>query len=398
MKDYPEVVVSEKAVRSMKKGYQWVFKDEIKSIKAPISPGDIIYIVSPQGKRIATGYINPTSTIAIRILSIGEDVIDKKFIKMRIERAWKERISLGFKPDESFRIVFSEGDFLPGLIIDKYNNVLSIQILTAGMERMKSEIVEILKDLFNPVGIFERSDVQVRMKEGLPLRKGLLSGSIESKIECKWDGFTFIVDLEGGHKTGFYLDQRDNRKMISRYVEGKEVLDCFSYTGSFAIYAAASGARRCIAVEDSGKALGILTENIRINGFERIIEVQKGDVFEDLRARLRRGERFDCIILDPPPFVREKSSKSRGLRGYRDINMIAMKLLRNGGYLMTGTCSNSVSIEDFLGVMGSASADAGCIMQLLNISIQSSDHPYIISMPETLYLKFFTFKKVGLLT
>lgn len=398
MKKYPEVVVSEKAAGALKRGYQWVFRDEIKSVKGSVSPGDIVFVVSQKGKRIATGYINPRSTISIRVLSIGEDIVDRKLIKTRVEKAWNERMALGFKPEESFRIVFSEGDFLPGLIVDKYNNILSIQILTAGMERMKNEIIGVLKELFNPVAIFERSDVQVRQKEGLSLRKGVVWGKTSSMIECRWDGLKFIVDLQDGHKTGFYLDQRENRKMISKYVKGKEVLDCFSYTGGFAIYAAAAGAERCVAIEDSKKAYEILSQNIKINDFEGIIEAERGDVFESLRRRLRKGERFDCIILDPPPFAREKTARKGSFRGYRDINLLAMKLLRNGGYLMTGTCSNSITIKDFLNIIESSSFDAGCIMHLLDISIQSSDHPYIISMPETLYLKFFIFKKVGLLT
>lgn len=390
-----QVIVSKKCAERLLSGHLWVFNNEIKAVNGDYSNGDIVSVADGKKRFIGKGYINDNSKIIIRLLSFKDEEINKGFLRRRIEYAVNCRLSLGRQRYGSFRVVFSEGDILPGLIVDKYENVISIQILTLGMERWKGDIVDILKEIFNPAAILERSDVDVRKKEGLQPRKGFLFGEENSKVIISLDGLKFEIDLLEGHKTGFYLDQQENRKIIEPYVKGGKVLDCFAYTGAFAMYAAQYGAMEVVALEDSGKAFEMLQKNIGLNGLEGIIKAEKGDAFDWLRAQHKKGERFDCVMLDPPSFVKGKEAISGAWRGYRDINLLGLKLLNDNGYLITSSCSQNISSAVFLNILSDAAKDTDCMLQLIENRSQAKDHPVLLSMPETHYLKFVVIKKVA---
>ncbi|MBI3399628.1 MAG: class I SAM-dependent rRNA methyltransferase [Deltaproteobacteria bacterium] len=389
------IKVTKKCAERLLAGHLWIFNNEIKAIDGPYSNGDIIAVVDNRGKSIAKGYINDNSKIILRVLSFKDEPIDKSFFRKRIEDALQYRLSLGWQTDDSFRVVFGEGDLLPGLMVDKYADALSIQILTLGMERWKEDIVDILKDIFRPRTIVERSDVETRKKEGLQPRKGFLYGDENSKVVIALDGLKFEIDLLEGHKTGFYLDQQENRKIIAPYVKDKKILDCFAYTGAFAMYSAKYGAKEVVALEDSGKIFEMLNRNIQLNGFENIIKPEKGDVFDWLRETYKRGERFDCVMLDPPSFVKGKEAMAGAWRGYKDINLLGLKLLNDNGCLITSSCSQNISPSLFLNILNDAARDANCLLQVVENRFQSRDHPILLSMPETYYLKFVAAKKIA---
>src|SRR3989338_3336039 len=357
MRTLTKIKVTDRCTERLLSGHLWIFNNEIKSIDGLYSNGDIIAVTDKRGKFIGKGYINDNSKIIIRLLSFKDEPIDKSFFKKKLEDAIKYRISLGWQMEDSFRVVFSEGDFLPGLIVDKYDRVISLQILTLGIEKRKEDIVEILKDIFMPKAIIERSDVEVRKKEGLQPKKGILWGEEVNKVTIILNGLKFEIDLMEGHKTGFYLDQQENRHLIKPYVAGRRVLDAFSYTGAFALYAAKYGAKEVLALEDSGKVMEGLKQNIGLNHFEDRITVEKGDAFQWLRGRYKAGKRFDCIMLDPPSFVREKAARDGAVRGYKDINLMALKLLTDGGYLITSSCSQNISPDQFLDIIHDAAND-----------------------------------------
>lgn len=390
-----KVKVTDRCARRICSGHLWIFNNEIRNIEGSYSNGDIVSVLNGKGKFLGKGFINDNSTITIRLLSFYEEEIDKNFFKKRIENALNHRLSLGWLTDDSFRVVSSEGDLLPGLIVDKYNKTLSVQFSALGMEVLKSEIVEILKKIFLPKAIVERNDIEVREKEGLKQFKGILYGETESRELILQDGVRFSVNLLEGHKTGFYLDQRENRKIIKPFVSGKRVLDAFSYTGGFSLYAALYGAKEVTALEDSRKVIEMLKENVKINSMEEKVKAVKGDAFQWMRDAYKNEERFDCIILDPPSFVKSKSAKGGALRGYKDINLLGLKLLKDRGYLLTASCSQNVSMGDFMKVLNDAATDAQCQLQIIDICSQSSDHPILLSMPETHYLKFVVGRKIS---
>ena len=390
-----QVVVSRKCAERLLAGHLWVFNNEIKAIEGNYSNGDIVHVADGKKRFIGNGYINDNSKIIIRLLSFRDEEINKGLFRKRIADALSYRLSLGWQMDGSFRVVFSEGDLIPGLIVDKYENALCIQILTLGMERWKEDVVDILKEIFNPETIVERSDVDVRKKEGLQPRKGVLYGDENSKVVIALDGLKFEIDLLEGHKTGFYLDQQENRKIIGPYVKGKKVLDCFAYTGAFAMYSAKYGAKEIMALEDSGKALEMLQQNIQLNGLENIIRAEKGDAFDWLREQYKKSERFDCVMLDPPAFAKDREAAAGAWQGYKDINLLGLKLLNDNGYLITSSCSQNISPMTFLNILNDAAQDAGCMLQLIENRSQAKDHPILISMPETHYLKFVVARKVA---
>ena len=391
----PKVKIDKKCEARILQGHLWVFDNEIMDVEGAYTNGDVVHVTDHKGRTIGKGYINDRSKIVIRILTFRDEEIDRAFFRRRIEEAADYRRSLGYPPDGSFRVVFSEGDLLPGLIVDKYGEILSLQILTLGMERWKEEIVDILKELLHPETIIERSDVEVRRKEGLEPTKGVLWGKGQEKTIITLDGLKFEIDLVEGHKTGFYLDQQENRRLIKPYVAGKKILDAFSYTGAFALYAVKYGAKEVLALEDSGKVMEGLKQNIGRNHFEDRITVEKGNAFQWLRDRYKASERFDCIVLDPPSFVREKAARGGAVRGYKDINLMALKLLTDGGYLITSSCSQNIPPDQFLDIIHDAASDAGCLLQLLENRSQSRDHPILLSMPQTHYLKFVVARKMA---
>jgi 23S rRNA (cytosine1962-C5)-methyltransferase len=374
--------------------HPWIFSGAIKNIEGQCSDGGIVTVVDSRGSFLARGYLNRRSQITVRLLSwIEEDAIDRSFFRHRLERAIAVRRTLQEDPaTNAYRLVNAESDFLPGLVVDRYNEYLVTQFLTLGMERWKGEIASLLGGELLPCrGIYERSDVEVREKEGLPPATGLLFGQERpALVHIIENGYRFIVDVKQGQKTGFYLDQRENRQKLARYCRGKTVLNCFAYTGAFAVYAAGAGAKKVINVESSAEALKLAQRNMALNGFDRRDdEYVEGDVFQVLRQYRDEGRSFDLIALDPPKFAYSQSQVQAACRGYKDINLLAMQMLRPGSVLFTFSCSGLVGPELFQKVVFGASVDAGRDAQIIEKLSQSFDHPILLSFPESEYLKGF---------
>jgi len=372
-------------------GHPWVYCTDIEVLRGPADPGDIVLLENHRGKPLALGYYNPNSVIAVRVLTQNpKERIDRDFFLHRIRQALELRLKL-FREEttNAFRVVFAEADLLPGLIVDRFASLLVVQFLTLGMERRKGDIVEALEALLHPGGIYERSDVEVRKKEGLEECAGWILPGMNPEVIIKENGLAFFVDVARGQKTGYFLDQRENRLSLRRYVQGARVLDCFSYTGGFAIHAAAFGAREVLGLDISESAVALARENACLNRLEDRVRFEVADVFEALRELLRKGERFDLVILDPPAFVKGKEALEGALRGYKDINLLAMKLLVPSGILVTCSCSYHLSEELFLEVLQKASQDAGRRLQILERRGQAQDHPVLVGYPESRYLKCF---------
>jgi 23S rRNA (cytosine1962-C5)-methyltransferase len=373
--------------------HPWIFSGAIKNIEGECTDGDIVTVVDSRGSFLAQGYLNRRSQITVRLLSwIEEETIDRSFFRHRLEQAIAVRRPLQEdQATNAYRLVNAESDFLPGLVVDRYNEYLVIQFLTLGIERWKREIVSLLGELLPCRGIYERSDVEVREKEGLPPTTGLLAGQERpALVHIIENGHRFIVDIKQGQKTGFYLDQRDNRQKLTRYCRGKTVLNCFAYTGAFAVYAAGAGAKKVVNVESSAEALRLAQRNMALNGFDgREDEYIEGDVFQVLRQHRGEGRSFDLIVLDPPKFAYSQSQVQAACRGYKDINLLAMQMLRPGGILFTFSCSGSISPELFQKVVFGASVDAGRGVQIIEKLTQGFDHPILLSFPESEYLKGF---------
>lgn len=371
-------------------GHPWIYRTDVDVVRGPAEPGDIVAVETHRGRFLGLGYYNPRSAIAVRIVSRDpQERIDASFFARRIEEAFSFRLRLFKEETNAFRVVFGEADFLPGLVVDKFGPYLVVQILTMGMERRKGEVLEALTSTLHPLGIYERSDTEVRKKEGLELHAGYLEGHFDPHIAIRENGLSFVVDVAEGQKTGHFLDQRENRLALRRYAQGARVLDCFSYSGGFGIHALVFGAREVVAVDVSEKALALAQENARLNGVEERMTFMVADAFEALREFVRKRERFDLVILDPPAFVKEREALEGALRGYKDINLLAMKLLNSSGILVTSSCSHHLSEERFLSVLEEAALDAGRRLQILERRGQAQDHPVLVGYPESRYLKCF---------
>ena len=371
--------------------HPWIFSGAIKRIEGEVADGDVVEATDYRGRFLARGYLNRRSQITVRLLTWDEgEVIEGDFWRRRLERAFASRQALADDPStDAYRLVNAESDLLPGLIVDRYGDYLVVQFLTLGIERWKADLVGLMADLLNPRGIYERSDVEVRKKEGLAQVSGLLHGEEPPElVEVTENGHRFLVDMKMGHKTGFYLDQRENRQKLTRYCPGQEVLNCFAYTGAFAVYAAAAGAGRITNVESSAEALELARRNMALNGFaDRDDEYVEGDVFQVLRGYREQGRVFDLIILDPPKFAYSQHQVESACRGYKDINLLAMQIIAPGGILFTFSCSGRVSPDLFQKVLFGASVDAGRDVQIIEKLSQSSDHPILLTFPESEYLK-----------
>lgn len=379
------VILKKDCDRRLRVGHLWVFSNEIAEIKDLASDGEIVDIRDSRGSFVARGYINRHSLISARILTYRDEPIDRDFFLKRIRAALDRRKRL--TPClTSLRLIHSEGDFLPGLIVDRYEDTLSIQTQTLGMERWKDVICDILEELLKPRVIVERNDTSIRKLEGLPEQKGVIRGTEDTKLVIGENGNRFLVDLLEGQKTGFFLDQRENRERLREYVKGKRVLDCFCYSGGWSMYAAQGGAAEVVGVDTSQGAVDLAAENARINGYE-VCKFIKGDVFDLLRNMEKKGERFDVIVLDPPAFVKSKKEINDAIRGYKEINMTAMKLLQDGGILVTSSCSHHIERELFTDILVKAARDAGKTARLLEFRSQGRDHPVLMPMKETEYLK-----------
>ncbi|MGQ9622410.1 MAG: class I SAM-dependent rRNA methyltransferase [Candidatus Caldatribacteriaceae bacterium] len=391
---YSRLYLKKGGEKRLLSGHPWIYRTDVDVVRGPAEPGDIVAVENHRGKFLGLGYYNPHSAIAVRVLSRDpQEHIDASFFARRIEEAFSLRLRL-FKEEETnaFRVVFGEADFLPGLIVDKFGPYLVVQILTMGMERRKEEILEALTSALHPLGIYERSDAEVRKKEGLELHAGYLEGRFEPCVAVRENGLSFVVDVAEGQKTGHFLDQRENRLALRRYAQGARVLDCFSYSGGFGIHALVFGAREVVAVDVSEKALALARENARLNGVEERMTFMVADAFEALREFVRKRERFDLVILDPPAFVKEREALGGALRGYKDINLLAMKLLNSSGILVTSSCSHHLSEEKFLSVLEEAALGAGRRLQILERRGQAQDHPVLVGYPESRYLKCFVLR------
>ena len=371
--------------------HPWVFSGAINRIEGNPENGDVVDVWNSRARFVARGIYNEKSQIRVRLLTWNpNDVIDSDFWRRRLRRAIAGRQALITSQEtDAFRLVHSEADGLPGLIVDQYGPWLVVQFLALAVERYRNSIIDVLTDLLAPIGIYERSDVEVREQEGLVPVAGPVWGELPPDlIEIMENGHTFLVDVKMGHKTGFYLDQRENRQRVSKYFPDKEVLNAFAYTGAFAVYAAYAGARRIINVDSSERMLQMAERNMRRNGFgDREDVYAPADVFEIMRAYENNKWKFDVVILDPPKFAHSKRQVEKATRGYKDINLLGMKLIKPGGVLITFSCSGSVSADLFQKVLFGAAVDAGRHVQIIERLSQGSDHPILLTYPESEYLK-----------
>jgi 23S rRNA (cytosine1962-C5)-methyltransferase len=371
--------------------HPWIFAGSIDRIEGAPQDGDIVTVRDARGRFLARGYMNRQSQITIRLLSWNaNEQIDDALWRQRIAGAVANRGPLANDPSISaYRVIYAESDLLPGLIVDRYGDLLVAQFLTLGVDLRRDTIISALCAELSPAGIFERSDADVRKQEGLSSRTGLLSGKAPpQELEILENGHRFLVDIAQGQKTGFYLDQRGNRSALSQYAEGREMLNAFSYTGAFSIYAAAAGAGPITNLDTSADALRLAQRNALANDLVRSQDAyQQGDVFEMLRLYRDQGRSFDLIVLDPPKFAPTRSQVQRAARAYKDINLLALKLLRPGGILFTFSCSGGIDAMLFQKIVFSASIDAGREVQIVGTLTQGADHPILLSFPESAYLK-----------
>lgn len=362
-------------------GHPWIFGNEVNRITGFTKDGDICDVYSFENKFLGRGYINTNSKILVRLLTREREEINYDFFKKRIKQAIDMRHTLGY--DNNCRLIFAEADLLPGLIVDKYDDILVLQALTLGIDQRKEMICDILMELLAPRGIYERSDVPIRKKEGLLETKGILRGSFDPNVIINENGIKMRVDVENGQKTGYFLDQKENRLNIRKLCKDAYVLDCFSHTGGFALNAALN-AKKVIAADISERACENIMFNAKLNGFTNLKAVCV-DVFDYLRSY--DGDPFDCIILDPPAFTKTSDKIKEAYRGYKEINLTAMKLIKSGGFLVTCSCSQHMTPDLFLQMICDAAKDAKRSVRMIEFRTQSMDHPTLIGSDESLYLK-----------
>jgi len=371
----------------IEQGHPWVFGNEIAETEETVKAGDIVTVFTSDKKFIGKGFINPKSQIAVRLLTRNEnEIIDYQFFRQRIQSAWDYRKKLGYT--ENCRLVFGESDGLPALIIDKFGDHFVIQTLALGIDLWKSAIVSSLQEIFRSEKIYERNDVPVRELEGLIQHKGFLSKPFDTKIVIKENGLLFEADLENGQKTGYFLDQRDNRRAIRDLVKDAEVLGAFCYTGSFEVHAGHYGARSVLGLDISENAVSQALRNAKLNGLEEKVRFEALNAFDVLKKWSKEAKKFDVVMLDPPAFTKSRDNIAKALSGYKEINLRAMKLLRPGGFLVTSSCTNLVSPQAFLDTIRSAAKDAGKKIRQVVFQTQSPDHPIVWGLENTYYLKF----------
>jgi 23S rRNA (cytosine1962-C5)-methyltransferase len=377
------VKLKRKEDRRIRRGHPWVFSNELERTPTECSPGELVDLLDSDGRFIGRGYINPHTLIAARLLTRRPETIDREFFQKKISSARALRTSLGF--GDSFRAVFSEGDGLPGLIVDKYADTLVIQSLTAGIDLLLDPIIEALRAEYAPNSIVLRNDTAAREIEGLTRDNRVVLGAVTGPALIEESGIKFRIDLLEGQKTGFFFDQRENRLALRPYVNGKRTLDCFCYVGAWALSAARFGATDVIGLDSSEQAVSRARENASLNDVSA--QFRKADVFDELRALEKKRERFDCIILDPPAFAKSRAKVREAVKGYKEINLRAMKLLEAGGILVTCSCSHHIDQELFREMLIDAAFSAGRQTRLLEMRSQSRDHPVLLAARETEYLK-----------
>lgn len=365
-------------------GHPWVFRSDIER-EDGAADGLPVRVLTSAGRFLAMAVYNPRSQISLRILSRRDEPIDGAFIRGRVRRAVDYRRR--FADLNSCRLIFAESDGLPAVIADKFGEVIVVQILCLGMERFKGDIVDALAQELSPRGVYERNDVPVRELEGLTQQTGLLFGEVPDRVEMQENGVRFLVDVKEGQKTGFFLDQKENRAAIAPFVPGMRVLDCFTHTGSFALHAARYGAAEVTGVDISEHACACALENARLNGVEDRVRFECANAFDFLRAQQTAKEQYDVVILDPPAFTKTRSAVEGALRGYKEINLRGMKLTRDGGFFVTCSCSQHVTPDLFRGMLMDAQKDAHVQLRQIEWRTQGRDHPILLSSPETQYLK-----------
>ena len=382
--------------RSMKAGGPWVYDNEVERIEGEPLDGDVVSVHDYNGFCLGKGFLNRRSKLRVRMLTRNRNQeIDEDFLRMRVENAWEYRKKV--VDTGSCRVIFGEADFLPGLVVDKFSDVLVVQSLALGMDRYKSFILETLKELMakdgiSIRGIYERSDAKVREQEGMPRVKGFLSDPFDTKVEIVENGVRYFVDVAEGQKTGFFLDQKYNRKAIWPLCSGAEVLDCFTHTGSFALNAGLAGASHVLGVDASELGVAQARENAALNGLSDRVEFLCADVFALLPELEAKGQKFDLVILDPPAFTKSRASVKKAVTGYREINLRAMKLIRDGGFLATCSCSHFVDYELFTQTIGQAARNVHKRLRQVEYRTQAPDHPILWDAEDSYYLKFYIFQ------
>ncbi|MBY0543761.1 MAG: class I SAM-dependent rRNA methyltransferase [Sphingobacteriaceae bacterium] len=370
--------------------HPWVFSGALDKIKGKPENGDVVKVVNANNDFLAYGYFNDQSRVAVRLLEWDENIaIDEAWYTQKINKAISSRAHLLTKDTDAYRLIFSEADFLPGLIVDKYADFLSVQILSTGIEKAKTILIEILVKTLQPKGIFDRSDATARTHEGITAENGLLWGETPPAfIAVKENGIIYHINIAEGQKSGFYCDQRDNRQILASYAKDKSVLDCFSYSGGFSLNAFKQGANEVTSVDSSALAIETLKQNIELNKFKskKYIAIQS-DVNKQLRAFKEEGKKFDIVILDPPKYAPSRSALDRAARAYKDLNRLGLLLLESGGLLATFSCSGAVDIDTFKQIIAWAALDAGKEVQVIKQFSQPEDHPVRLSFPEGEYLK-----------
>ena len=382
--------------RTLKAGGAWIYDNEIESVVGSFEDGDIVLVHDFDGYPMGRGFINRNSKIRVRMMTRNiHQEIDEEFLRMRVQNAWdyrKKTVDIG-----SCRMIFGEADFLPGLVVDKFSDVLVVQSLALGIDRMKETIVRLLKEVLAVDGVivrgvYERSDAKVREQEGMERTKGFIGEEFDTLVEIVENGVKYQVDVKDGQKTGFFLDQKYNRQSIQKLCKGAKVLDCFTHTGSFALNAGIAGASSVLGVDASQLGVDQATENAKLNGLEDRVKFVCADVFDLLPKLEEQGEKFDVVILDPPAFTKSRNSVKNAVKGYREINLRGMKLVKDGGYLATCSCSHFMTYELFTQTIGQAARNVHKRLRQVEFRTQAPDHPILWAADESYYLKFYIFQ------
>lgn len=390
------VILKKGEGRTLKAGGAWIFDNEIDKVEGTPEDGSLVEVRDFDGYGMGTGFYNSRSKIRVRMMSRkAGQVINRDFLRMRVQNAWDYRKKT--VDTSSCRIIFGEADFLPGLVVDKFSDVLVVQSLALGIDRMKEEILSLLVEVLRADGveirgIYERSDAKVREQEGLPRQKGFIGAEFPTRVQIVENDVRYEVDVEDGQKTGFFLDQKYNRLAIQRLCKDARVLDCFTHTGSFALNAGIAGASSVLGVDASQLAVDQARINAELNGLSDRVQFQCADVFDLLPELERQGEQFDVVILDPPAFAKSRASVKNATRGYRDINLRGMKLVRDGGYLATCSCSHFMTYELFTQTIAQAARSAHVRLRQVEYRTQAPDHPILWAADESYYLKFYIFQ------
>ena len=393
------VTLKKGAGRTLKQGGPWIYDNEIASITGTFEDGDIVLVHDFDGYPMGRGFINRNSKLTVRMMTRNIDTeIDEAFLTMRVKNAWEYRKKV-MDDITSCRVIFGEADFLPGIVIDKFSDVLVVESLALGIDRLKETIIRILKNLMEEDGIhirgvYERSDAKVREQEGMERYKGFLGEPFDTKVEIMENGVRYYVDVKDGQKTGFFLDQKYNRRAVAKLCKGARVLDCFTHTGSFALNAGLAGASHVTGVDASELGVRQARENAALNGLSDRVDFVCEDVFDLLPRLEKQGEKYDVVILDPPAFTKSRNSVKKAVKGYREINLRGMKLVKDGGYLATCSCSHFMDYELFTKTIGQAAASVHRRLRQVEFKTQAPDHPILWGAGDSYYLKFYIFQVV----